>query len=129
MLPGGRRCDPASRRTSEQPGPHQEGLTDGLDRLGLLADSDRERGQSHRAAPEAPEEGIEDRAVEPIEPDGVDLVQRQGVVGDVKIDPAVSAHLGEVALPDSEASVRDERSCAEPTAENPRNTSPSRSPK
>ena len=82
-----RRCgDPAARGTGEQPLPYEEGLGDLLDGLALLPHRDGERGQADRSAAEELEQGLEHPPVEPVEAAGVDLVDRQGRLGDLPGD-------------------------------------------
>src|SRR3954447_5962256 len=77
MAPCGCSGDPASGGAGQQPCPDEERLGDGLDRLGLLGHRDRQRGQPYRAAAEPTEQRVEDRPVEPVEAELVDLVDLQ----------------------------------------------------
>ncbi len=97
MLPGRRRGHPAARRAGDQARPHQEGLGDDLDGLGLLPHRDGQRRQADRAAAEAAHERAKHRQVEPVQPALVHLVQFQRRPGAVPGHDAIAAHLGEVA--------------------------------
>ena len=83
--------DPAARRADDEAGPEQERFGDFFDRLGLLADRDRHRGKPDRAAAEPLDQRFEDGAVEPIEAERVDLVDRQRGRGDRRELTAPSA--------------------------------------
>src|SRR4051794_38593275 len=67
MPPGGGGRDPAPGRGGEQPRRDEERLGDGLDRLRLFGDGDRQRREPHRTAAEAAQQRVEDTAVEPVE--------------------------------------------------------------
>ena len=77
MRPRLRGGDPAPRRAGEHPGPHQERLAHLLDRGGLLADRDRERGHADRAAAETAGQRRQHGTVQPVEAELVDVVDRQ----------------------------------------------------
>ena len=95
----GRRRDPARGRALDEPAQQQERLVDVLDRLGRLADRDRERAEPDGPADERAAQRVEDRPVDLVEAELVDLEQRERVACDVGGDPAVGAHLGVVAHP------------------------------
>src|SRR5438067_2018880 len=75
----------------------QERLVHVLHRLFLLADADGEGRQPHRPAAEAPADRVEDRPVELVEAERVDVVEGQALERRVPGDDARSADLGEVA--------------------------------
>ena len=84
----------------------QERLVDVLDGLGLLGDGDRQAAQSDRLAVERLAKRADDRAVDLVEPELVDLEQRQRIacrldVGDRR------AHLGMKSRTRLEQTVRD----------------------
>ena len=101
----------AARRAVEEADLQQVGLVDVLDRVGLLADRGRQRVHAHRAAAELLDDREQQLAVDLVEAVGVDLEQRQRVVGHRRGDGAVGAHLGEVAHAAQQA-VRDARRAA-----------------
>ena len=72
-------------------------LRDLLDGLGLLAHAHRQRGQPDGAAGETDADGVEDRPVEPVQADLVDLVQLEGRGGHGRGDPAGRPDQREVA--------------------------------
>ena len=77
MLVGGRHGDAAAGRAGEQALLDEERLVHVLDRLGLLADADRQRRQPDRAAAELLAERAEDRPVDLVEPAVVDAEHLQ----------------------------------------------------
>src|SRR4051812_28753210 len=97
MVPGGLRRHPSARGPREQPGPHQERLAHLLDGVGLLPHGDGEGRDAHRATPEAHHQGLEDGAVEAVQPEVVDVVERERGTGHLAGHPAVGLDLGEVA--------------------------------
>ena len=99
MLPGGGGGDPAARRAGQHAGTDQERLADLLDRLRLLGDGHGQRGQADRSPAEAAQQGVEDGQVEPVQAELVDLVHREGSLGDVLVEDAGAADLAEVADP------------------------------
>ena len=80
-----------------RPGLQQVGLVDVLDRVGLLADGDGERGEPDRPAAELRADDVEDLAVEPVQALVVDLEQVERGVGGLGGDHAGGADLGVVA--------------------------------
>ena len=97
MLAPELRHDPPTRRALDEPELEQVRLVDVLDRLGLLAQRDRERREPDRAASEALDDRAQERAVEPLEPGLVDLEQLERLVGDGSRDRACVPNLGDVA--------------------------------
>src|SRR5690606_25682770 len=90
MLPRAGGGHPSTRRATDHADAHQEGFDDRLDRLGLFAHRYGERRESHRAAVEAREERLAHGAIEPVQPERVDVVQLEGLVhGGVVGGPAV----------------------------------------
>ena len=79
MSPGRSGRDPASRSTGDQAASNEERLRDLLDRLRLLPDGDRDRGQADRSAAEATAERVEHPPVEPVEAKLVDVEQVEGI--------------------------------------------------
>ena len=75
VLERGRGGDPPARGALDEPLLEQVGLVDVLDRVGLLADRDRQRGQADRAALELLADRPQDVAVEPVQAGVVDLQQ------------------------------------------------------
>ena len=69
--------DPAARGALEEAALEQERLVHVLDRLGLLAHRDRERGEPHRLARERAAQRGEHRPVDLVETERVDLEQRE----------------------------------------------------
>ena len=69
--------DPAARRALEEAELEQVRLVDVLDRLGLLAERDRERREADRPAAELLDDRAQQLAVEALEPRLVDLEQRR----------------------------------------------------
>ena len=115
----GRHRDAPAWRAGEHPLLDQERLVHVLDRLGLLADADRQRRQADRAAAELAAQGVEDGAVDLVEAELVDPEQRQPGARDVGRDVAVAADLGEVADPAQQA-VGDARRAARAAGDLPR---------
>ena len=116
MRPRRRRGDPPARGTRQQTRTNEKRLSDRLDRLGLLGNGDRERGEPDRTPAEAPHKRVEHRVVEPVEAELVDLVDLQRGPGDRPGDLAVGANLGVVADP-AEQSVGDPRGAAGPATD------------
>src|SRR4051794_37116822 len=99
---------PAAGRALEEAELQQVGLVDVLDRLGLLAEGNRKRRESHRPAAEALDDAAQKLAVEALEPHRVDLEQREGLFGHRRRDDALVAHLRDIAYAPQDA-VRDPR--------------------
>src|SRR3954471_8571395 len=95
--------DASARRTRQEAAAHQERLCDLLHRLALLSHRYGERGDADRTAAEAPTQGVQYRPVEPVEAEGVDLVEVEGTVRHVAGDDALGPHLGVVAHPAEQA--------------------------
>ena len=98
-------------RALQEPELQQIRLVDVLDRLGLLAERDGERREPDRAAAEPLDHAAQELAVEALEPDRVDLEQRQRLLGDRGRDDSLVTHLGDVAHAAQDA-VRDPRRAA-----------------
>ena len=64
---------------------------------GLLAERDGKGREADRAAPELERDRLEQLAIHPLEPLLVDLVELQGLAGDVGGDRALVPHFGDVA--------------------------------
>ena len=75
---------PAARRSLEEPELEEVRLVDVLDGVALLAERDRERRETDRAAAELVEHGVEELAVGALEADLVDLEQLERLAGDVE---------------------------------------------
>ena len=90
---------PPARGPRDHAGPHQERLAHLLDGGGFFADGDRQRGHPDRSATEAAGQRGQHRPVEPVQAQFVDVVDRQGGLGDIPGDDAVGAHLGVVTDP------------------------------
>ena len=75
----------------------QERLVHVLDRVGLLADADRQGREAHRSTAELLAQRGEQRTVELVESEVVDAEYGQPVTRDVGRDAPVGTHLGEVA--------------------------------
>ena len=71
------RHDPAARRALDEPELEEVRLVDVLDRVRLLAEGHGQRGQADRAAVEAVDDRVQERAVGALEPVAVDLEQRR----------------------------------------------------
>ena len=81
----------AARRALDEAALEQVGLVDVLDGVGLLVDGDGERREPDGPSPEAGADDLEDRAVEPVEPLVVDLLQlERGVVTAEAADRALA---------------------------------------
>src|SRR6266545_1095540 len=106
MLQPERGDRPPARRPLDEAELQQEGLEDVLDRLGLLAERDRERGQPDRAPAELVHDRAEQLAVHALEPELVDLEQVQRLSSDRLGDAPLVAHLRDVTDP-AEDAVRD----------------------
>ena len=87
---GGRHRHAAAWRAGDHALLDEERLVHVLDRLGLLADADRQRRQPDRPAAELLAQRGEHRPVDLVEPEVVDAEQRQAVAGDVGGDRAVA---------------------------------------
>ena len=81
----------AARRALEQAALQQERLVHVLDGLGRLADRDRERAEPDRAARERAAQRVEDRPVDLVEAELVDLEQRERVARGVGASTRPSA--------------------------------------
>ena len=81
MRERGRGRDAAARRALEQAALEQERLVHVFDGLGRFADRDRERAEPDRPAGERAAQRGEDRPVDLVEAELVDLEQRQRVAG------------------------------------------------
>src|ERR671936_1570562 len=88
---------PAARRALDEAELEEVRLVDVLDRLLLLAEGDRERGEPDRPAAELDRDRFEQVAVGALEADPVDLVELERLERDVERDRALVAHLGDVA--------------------------------
>src|SRR6188508_1109689 len=97
MLPAERRDDAAAWGPLEETELEQIRLVDVLDRVRLLAQRDRQRGQSHRAAVEALHDGTQELAIHGLEAALVDLQQLEGLAGDVRCDRSVVPDFGDIA--------------------------------
>ena len=100
-----------ARRALEEAELEQVRLVDVLDRLRLLAERDGERREPDRPAAELLDDAAQELAVEPLEAGAVDLEQRERLLGDLRRDDALVAHLGDVAHAAQDA-VRDARRAA-----------------
>ena len=109
MLPPGSRRDATARSAHQQAQTDQERLCDRLDRLRFLADRHSEGAQADRTPAEAIDDRLQDRAVDAIQTDGIDLVQLQGSHCRIGIDHTGSMHLCPVAHP-TQQPIRDARS-------------------
>ena len=83
VLVGGGHRDPPAWGAGDHALLDQERLVHVFDRVGLLADADRDRGQPDRAAVELLAHRRQDRPVDLVEPEVVDAEQRQPLAGDV----------------------------------------------
>src|SRR2546430_16882692 len=80
--------DAAPRRALDEAELEEVGLVDVLDRLLLLAEGDRERGEPDRPAAELDRDRLQQLAVGALEADRVDLVQLERLEGDLERDRA-----------------------------------------
>ena len=71
-------------------------LVDVLDRVGLLAERDGDRGEADRASAELEGDRLEELAVDPLEPSLVDLVELERLPRDVRGDRALVPYLRDV---------------------------------
>src|SRR6266545_2100568 len=99
MGEGGGAGDPAAWRALQEAQLDQVRLGHVLDRVWLLADRHRQGGEPHRLAAVALAEHLEQRHVQLVEAERVDLEQLQRLPGDGGVDATAAAHLGEVAHP------------------------------
>ncbi len=106
--------DAAAWRSLEEAQAAGDRPVDVLDRVGLLADRDGQRRQPHGAAPELLDHAAQQPPVEPLQAGVVDLEQRESLLGDLRGDCSLVAHLGDVADAAKDA-VRDPRRAARPT--------------
>src|SRR4029079_8753953 len=83
-------------------------LVDVLDRVWLLAERDRERREPDRSAAKLQGDGLEQLAVDALEPLTVDLEQLERLLGHGRRDRAGMPDLGHVAYATEDA-VRDAR--------------------
>jgi hypothetical protein len=105
------RRDPTPWRALDQPTAEQERFDGVLDRVGFLGHRGRQGRQSHRSPTEPVDQRLEDPAVEPVEPEPVDVEDGEGVPGHLEVDVAVGLDLGVVADA-PEQPVRDARGAA-----------------
>ena len=115
-MPRRRGCDPAARGALEQTPLDEEGLVYVLDGLRRLAHGDGERREADGAAGEAVAHRVEDRPVELVEAQVVDLEQRQPIGRGLGSDDAVGADFGVVAHPLQQA-VGDAGRASRPTSD------------
>ena len=99
MSPGQRGGHPPARGAGDHAGPDQERLTHLLDRGGLFPHRDREGRHPDRATAKAAGQRREHRPVQSVQPQLVDVVDRQCGLGDITGDHPVSTHFGVVAHP------------------------------
>src|ERR687896_1357946 len=97
------RHNPPPRRPLDEAELEEVGLVDVLDRVGLLAEGDRQRGEADGTAVELVEDGPEKLAVDPLEALAVHLEQRERFPGDCKRDHSVVSYLGHVPHPSQDA--------------------------
>src|SRR5262249_26278849 len=91
------RDDAAAWRALDEPQLEQVRLVDVLDRVRLLAESDRQRRQADRTAAELADDRLEQGPVDALETVLLDLEQVERLVRDLGRDGALVAHLGDVA--------------------------------
>ena len=104
MLVGGGRGAATAWRAHDQPLAHEVGLGHGLHCLWLLPHAHRQRGQPHRASPEAGAQGLQDGAVQAVQPEGIDLEDLQGGPRSLQVQvPGSAVDLGPVLDPAQQA--------------------------
>ena len=94
---------PSPRGALDQALLEQVGLEHVLDRVGLLADSDRQGREPDRASAEFLGDRRQQLAVVAVEPGAVDLEQLERFGGGLLGDDSLTSDLGEVANPPQEA--------------------------
>src|SRR5207237_3659801 len=82
MLAAELRDDAAARGALQEAELQQVRLVDVLDRVGLLAERNRERGEADRPAAELVQDRAEQVAVDALQPDRVDLQQLERLASD-----------------------------------------------
>ena len=99
MPVGGSRRDAATRRARDEAGLDEEGFVEVLEAVHALAHGDREGLRPDRATGVFLDDGAQDVAVEPLEPEDVYLEAVQAPAHDGPRYPALPLDLGEIPHP------------------------------
>ena len=97
MVVGPLGADAALRRTHQQALLHEVRLVDVFQRVGVLRQGGRQRGQPHGAAAELHGQKLEDAVVHHVQAQRVDFEEAERLGGHVLVDDAVPAHLRPIA--------------------------------
>lgn len=114
MRVGGRGGDATALGARDEADAHEERLDHALDRLGLLPHRDGEGPDADGATREAGDEHVEDRAVETVEAERIDVVDAEGVPRGLLVGRGVVNE--RVVADPPEQSVRDAGCAAAPPA-------------
>lgn len=97
MVVGPLGADAALRRAHQQALLHEVRLVDVFQRVGVLRQGGRQRGQPHGAAAELHGQKLEDAVVHHVQAQRVDFEEAERLGGHVLVDDAVPAHLRPIA--------------------------------